>query len=845
MIVLFSKRIRITLHCIISFFISIFLVSSTLISAQHIVRVPEDYSTIQSAISNSNDFDTIIINEGTYFENILLRDKTLIIGSKYLLTGDTSYISKTIIDGQNNSAVIRIDGDVGDETTISGLTIQNGDDGIFSFVKFNLIRNHILNCNDAVDYENNSGGLCRDNLIEFNNDDAIDLDSTVNILIENNILRNNGDDGIEIRLHRHTGPTAEYFIKSNQIYGNGEDGIQLIGDEELTNRILYIDNNIISTNRMAGIGSMAQMNTIENYNGSDIEERIFLTNNTIIYNNHGVTGSDNMILINNIISYNEVAGIKNIDGSSIVLYSDLWQNGNNIIDCNIDSATTIFKDPVIDGNYNLLIDSPCIDAGVSFYAIESDTIFKTSKSVLGNEIDIGAIEYDPGFLIKGPYLTYHNPQSQIMISWQLKNSTPCTLKWGLNKNDYSQSITTTENSSDSLEHIHSHIIAGLIPGLKYHYQIEENEMKHTGSFLTPPSGDTKTISSYSFGDSRSAIQSLDSITAGILQDISMDTLSQTFILHTGGWTTSGSEDDWQNEFFNRWYFNNLKLQSRLLFKGVRGSHESFFDPDASVYRKYFKYNYVNPDSGLYYSFDYGPVHISIVDQFIPYDTTSVQYSWLVSDLASTQKEWKIIAFHEPGYSDGGHPNNLDVQRIIQPLCKEHNVKLVLAGHNHYYSHNEIDSTHHLTLGGGGAPLTEPNGSGEGLIYSEKAFHFAKISIEQDELTVKIIKPNGTTIDSFTIQSNTDSSNTNSINHIDYKEDIYPNPNSGIITIDGLDLLSTDKCMVEIRSISGTALIRKEVYERKTIINMSELPPGLYICTLKNNQIHRAYRIIKL
>jgi len=821
-------------------FLLIFLEFSILLSAQQIVRVPNDYSTIQSAIFNSNAFDTIIISEGTYYENLLIRDKTLILGSKYLLTGDTSYISKTVIDGQNHSAVIRIDGEIGEQTTITGLTIQNGDDGILSFAKFNLIRNHIHNCIDALDYENNSGGLCLNNIIELNSDDAIDLDSTISIVIENNILRNNTDDGIEIRFHRYSGPSVEYKIISNQIYNNGEDGIQIIGDNVLTNRILYIDNNLISDNHMAGIGSMALMNTVENYEGSDIEELIILTNNTITNNNHGVTGSDNMILLNNIISYNEVAGIKNIDGNSRVQYTNLWQNGNDLINCNIDSSSAIFEDPIIDSSFSLGFCSPCIDAGIAFYAIENDTIFKSSKEIFGNEIDIGAIEYDPGILIKGPYLTYQNIDSEILLSWQLKSTATCTLKWGRSQSDYSDSWLTTENSSDTLEHIHSHSIDNLTPGVKYYYLIEGNELKLSGTFLSPPANSERKVSFYSLGDSRSAIQIFDSIASRILNEISLDTLSQSFILHTGDWTTTGSEDDWQNDFFNRWYSSNLKLQSMVAYAGVRGSHENFYDPDASVYTKYFRFNYESPEEGLYYSFDYGPVHISVIDQYLPYDTASIQYSWLVDDLNTSEKKWKIIAFHEPGYSDGGHADNEDVQRFIQPLCDKYNVLLILAGHNHFYSRNKINNTHHLTLGGGGAPLYEPNNASEGLIYSEKSFHFAKIDIEDDEMSVRIIKPDGSIIDTFTIRLNT-----SSVRPLRDEVRIYPNPCRNHVTIEGLDHLSTDKYILEVQSVSGKILMQEDINTNKIQMDMSELEQGFYFIVLKNRQKSNYYRIIKI
>ena len=45
------------------------------------IIVPDDYPTIQKAINNSNDGDTIFVRAGTYFENLIV-DKSII------MTGD-------------------------------------------------------------------------------------------------------------------------------------------------------------------------------------------------------------------------------------------------------------------------------------------------------------------------------------------------------------------------------------------------------------------------------------------------------------------------------------------------------------------------------------------------------------------------------------------------------------------------------------------------------------------------------------------------------------------------------------------------------------------------------------
>ena len=50
-----------------------------------IIYVPDDYSTIQTAINASTDNDTILVSPGTYYENIDYSGKTIMVASLYLL----------------------------------------------------------------------------------------------------------------------------------------------------------------------------------------------------------------------------------------------------------------------------------------------------------------------------------------------------------------------------------------------------------------------------------------------------------------------------------------------------------------------------------------------------------------------------------------------------------------------------------------------------------------------------------------------------------------------------------------------------------------------------------------
>ncbi len=102
---------------------------ATLVGVRH--RVPQDYTTIQGAIDASTDGDTVLVSEGTYFENIRYRGKAIVVGSLYLTDGDSVHIANTIIDGSgsaiadSSSVVYFISGE--DTTSIlCGFTIRGG-----------------------------------------------------------------------------------------------------------------------------------------------------------------------------------------------------------------------------------------------------------------------------------------------------------------------------------------------------------------------------------------------------------------------------------------------------------------------------------------------------------------------------------------------------------------------------------------------------------------------------------------------------------------------------------------------------------------------------------------------
>ena len=67
------------------------------------------YVSFQSEIDAASDGDTILVAPGTYEGNINFNGKNVVVASEYATTGDTSYISSTIIDGKQNGSVVRFE----------------------------------------------------------------------------------------------------------------------------------------------------------------------------------------------------------------------------------------------------------------------------------------------------------------------------------------------------------------------------------------------------------------------------------------------------------------------------------------------------------------------------------------------------------------------------------------------------------------------------------------------------------------------------------------------------------------------------------------------------------------
>jgi hypothetical protein len=345
---------------------------------------------------------------------------------------------------------------------------------------------------------------------------------------------------------------------------------------------------------------------------------------------------------------------------------------------------------------------------------------------------------------KEPYLLYTGFETEMKVVWQLTSTATCSIAWGPDTTYAMGSAQTSEYGSD---HQHAYTITGLAPATKYYYRVTTPDVPHSGSFVTAPPASEPDLMFFAYGDTRSYPATHDQVAARMLADIAADPARQTLAVATGDLVLNGdSETDWTSQFFSSSYPNIRRLLATVPFQSAKGNHEE----SGSLFVKYFPYPFV---SGRYWSFDYGPAHFTVVDQYTAYGSGSAQLQWITDDLRNSTKPWKFIVLHEPGWSAGGdHENNPTVQTYIQPLCIQYGVSIVFGGHNHYYARAVVNGVTHITTGGGGAPLYQPNPSYPYIVTCASVNHYCRVTIQGSVLTCEAVTPAGAIVDSFTLQS---------------------------------------------------------------------------------------------
>ncbi len=132
------KSIRLIFKHVIVFLLLSQLHGLTAVFSQ-VITVKQDgsghFTTIQQAVDSASVGDTVLVWPGLYFENILIDQKAIALGSLALTTGDPAYADSTVIDGNFSGSCIYVYY-CQDSVEINGFTLQHGSGESLGISKF-------------------------------------------------------------------------------------------------------------------------------------------------------------------------------------------------------------------------------------------------------------------------------------------------------------------------------------------------------------------------------------------------------------------------------------------------------------------------------------------------------------------------------------------------------------------------------------------------------------------------------------------------------------------------------------------------------------------------------------
>ncbi len=129
----------------------------------------------------------------------------------------------------------------------------------------------------------------------------------------------------------------------------------------------------------------------------------------------------------------------------------------------------------------------------------------------------------------------------------------------------------------------------------------------------------------------------------------------------------------------------------------------------------------------YYSFDINNAHVTVIDPYIDYGSTSAQYQFIENDLKTASNnpniDWIFAVESTPMYtSPSKHPADSTIRDVFHPIFDKYDVDLVFSSDNHNYQrtfplkyNNNADSSNPIIVDNNKNNYKN-NDKGDGVIY---------------------------------------------------------------------------------------------------------------------------------
>jgi 3',5'-cyclic AMP phosphodiesterase CpdA len=227
-------------------------------------------------------------------------------------------------------------------------------------------------------------------------------------------------------------------------------------------------------------------------------------------------------------------------------------------------------------------------------------------------------------------------------------------------------------------------------------------------------------------------------------------------IHTGDMVNNAADE----QLWSRWFFEESDLLRHTPLITTVGNHE--ITDDGVSYARYFG----DASRPTYHSLDYGPLHLVVLDAYEraagadPQQgaMSDAQVAWVEEDLRSVPADkhvWVVVhqgPFAHPAHMRPGHGGSERVRTAIQAAARRHPIEAVFAGHEHFYERGEVDGLRYFVVGGGGAPLEDPDPSFPTVEAAHKALSFVSLQVCGCHVTGQAKDIAGRVLDSFTLSN---------------------------------------------------------------------------------------------
>ncbi len=236
--------------------------------------------------------------------------------------------------------------------------------------------------------------------------------------------------------------------------------------------------------------------------------------------------------------------------------------------------------------------------------------------------------------------------------------------------------------------VHEVHLCGLRADTTYYYRAgAPGAFSAVQSFKTAPADANGEVSFAFLGDSRDDFTVFRRVNDAVIQQSGLR--APDALLFTGDAVPSGLvQDDW-----DRWFDAAQPTMRAMPYILAHGNHEGL----AANYLHQFAQpqSELREQSELYWSWDYGPVHLVVLnDSPFPFQSVVEQSErdWLDRDLSRANANrmnvpWIVVMHHKGPFSSALHTEDADVdivRRAWVPLYAQHEVDLVVNGHDHHF-----------------------------------------------------------------------------------------------------------------------------------------------------------------